>query len=101
MSTCMYQNGKRIANRFRTYPHNDKDISQEKYKWCAKDISKFSQLNPNSLSKWITITKKVIRSACRKMRKDKHHNLPNSIQSILIQRKSAIVKNKPLNHFPS
>ena len=29
------------------------------------------------LFKWITIAKKVIRSACRKMRQDKQHRLTN------------------------
>ena len=50
-------------------------LPHEPSKWFAKDITKFTELNTNSLEQWIAIAKKVIRSARRKMRNDKQHRL--------------------------
>lgn len=44
----------------KTLKYHAKNIPREKYKYFSKDVTKFSQLNTNSLSKWIAIVKKVI-----------------------------------------
>ena len=58
-----------------TLQQHVKDIPFEHTKWFAKDITEFSELNINSLAKWITIANKVIRSSRRKMRQDRQQIL--------------------------
>ena len=54
-----------------TLQQHAKDLPFEQAKWFAKDITELSELNINSLAKWISIAKKIIRSSRRKMRQDR------------------------------
>ena len=56
-----------MIHEVQTLNDHTKDIPHEQ--------TEFSQMNLNSLSKWIAIAKKVIRSVRRKMRNDRQHRI--------------------------
>ena len=74
-----------MLHKVSTLQQHAKDIPFEQAKWFAKDITEFSELNINSLAKWITIAKKVIRSSRRQRRKTGSKDSPNSLPSTLHQ----------------
>ena len=59
-------------------------------------MTKFSELNTNSLAKWIAIAKKVIRSIRRKMRQDKQQRLTTFFPLQTTSRKNNITPNHQL-----
>ena len=64
-----------MMHQVSTLQQHAKDIPFEQAKWFAKDNTEFSELNINSLAKWITIMKKVIHSSRRKMRQERQQRL--------------------------
>ena len=64
-----------LIHEIKTLQSHAKNLPHEPSKWFVKDITKFSELNTNSLEQWITNAKKVIRPARRKMKKDKQQQL--------------------------
>ena len=64
-----------LIHEVSTLHYRETGLPYESSKWFAKDITKFTELNTNSLEQWIAIVKKVIRSSRRKMRNDKQQQL--------------------------